>query len=193
MLSREVRQTVEGRSRASWVGAPRRLTLAQESWVSHLADPPVPPPAQPLWYHGQVLAMIADFFAEPAEERFCDRQKRLNKERVARAREILDRRFDQPPALEELARSVGVSPFYLSRMFSAETGHSIPQYLRRLRMEHAATLLRAGTHNVTEAAFAVGYASLGHFSKSFCEVIGCCPALYPQAKSLADRTRGPGR
>jgi AraC-like DNA-binding protein len=37
---------------------------------------------------------------------------------------------------------------------------------------------------VTEAAFAVGYSSLGHFSKSFCEVIGCCPTLYPHARHL---------
>ena len=51
-------------------------------------------------------------------------------------------------------------------------------------MEKAATLLQAGSHNVTEAAFAVGYSSLGHFSKNFCEVMGCCPTLYPQARNL---------
>ena len=64
---------------------------------------------------------------------------------------------------------------------------TIPQFLRRVRMERAAELLRAGRHNVTEAAFAVGYSSLGHFSKSFCEVMGCCPTLYPQARHFARR------
>jgi AraC-like DNA-binding protein len=194
VLSRKVRETLDRCSKASWIGEPRRFTLAQENWVSRLVAPPVAAPAQPLWYQGQVLAMIADFFAEPAEERFCDRQKRLVKERVARAREIIEQRFVEGPTLDELARAVGVSPFYLSRMFSAEVGQSIPQYLRRLRMERAAELLRAGSHNVTEAAFAVGYASLGHFSKSFCEVIGCCPALYPHAKNIvSDGNSGKGR
>ena len=104
-------------------------------------------------------------------------------------KELLTVQLENPPSLDALGREVGVSQFYLSRTFSAETGMTIPQFLRRVRMERAAELLRAGTHNVTEAAFAVGYASLGHFSKSFCEVVGCCPALYPQAKALGATRR----
>ena len=42
-------------------------------------------------------------------------------------------------------------------------------------MERAAELLRTGRYNVTEAATEVGYSSLSHFSKAFCETIGCCP------------------
>src|SRR6185295_11102565 len=30
----------------------------------------------------------------------------------------------------------------------------------------------------------VGYSSLSHFSKAFCETIGCCPVLYPAAKNV---------
>jgi AraC-like DNA-binding protein len=51
-------------------------------------------------------------------------------------------------------------------------------------MERAAELLRMGHHNVTEAATEVGYSSLSHFSKAFCETIGCCPVLYPMAKNV---------
>ena len=43
----------------------------------------------------------------------------------------------------------------------------------------AAELLRAGKHNVTEAAFEVGYSSLSHFSQAFHETFGVCPGLYP--------------
>ena len=90
--------------------------------------------------------------------------------------------------LEMLGREVGCSPFYLSRSFSREVGLTIPQFLRKLRMERAAELLRSGRYNVTEAATEVGYASLSHFSKAFCETIGCCPVLYPMAKNvLLDR------
>ena len=46
-------------------------------------------------------------------------------------------------------------------------------------MERAAELLKRGACNVTEAAFAVGYSSLGHFSTAFHETFGCCPGLYP--------------
>ena len=87
----------------------------------------------------------------------------------------------EPPSLEELGRKIGCSHFYLSRIFSTETGQTITQYLRRLRMEKAAELLRSGEYNVTEAALEVGYASPSHFSQAFHEAFGCCPGLYPIA------------
>jgi AraC-like DNA-binding protein len=56
---------------------------------------------------------------------------------------------------------------------------TISQYLRQLRLERAAELLRAGEHNVTEVALEVGYSSLSHFSQAFHAAFGCCPGLYP--------------
>jgi AraC-like DNA-binding protein len=51
-------------------------------------------------------------------------------------------------------------------------------------MELATELLLSEAYNVAEAAFAVGYSSLGNFSKSFCEEIGCCPVLFPPPTAL---------
>jgi AraC-like DNA-binding protein len=98
---------------------------------------------------------------------------------VERVVALLRQHLVEPLGLEEIGRQVGSSPFHLSRTFSAETGTTIPQYLRRLRMERAAELLRSGKANVTEAALEVGYSSLSHFSQSFCQEMGCCPGLYP--------------
>jgi AraC-like DNA-binding protein len=174
----------EKAGRKSAIGKPKRLSSAQQQLVQRLCDPPVSPAALPIWYEAKVLEAIAEFLFTPSQEFFCHRQQRLAQERVERACEILRQRLEAPPTLEELGREVGVSQFYLSRIFSQEMRMTIPQYLRQVRMEAAARLLKEGRHNVTEAAFAVGYASLGHFSKSFCEVIGCCPTLYPMAKNL---------
>ncbi len=60
---------------------------------------------------------------------------------------------------------------------------TIQQFLRQARLERAAELLRAGIHNVTEAALEVGYNSLSHFTVAFREVFGCCPGLYPLKNS----------
>ena len=179
-----VRRAVFDQRRSSSVGSVRHLQSAQQTLSRDLAQPPVPPAALSLWYQSKVLEVAATFLVTPDPEMFCTRQKRLARERTERVQAILKARLADPPGLEDLGREVGVSPFYLSRIFSQETGMTIPQYLRRIRMERAAELLRDGRHNVTEAAFAVGYSSLGHFSKSFCEVIGCCPMLYPQALGL---------
>jgi AraC-like DNA-binding protein len=166
------------------VGNCRPVAETARGRFEELWKPPVVPPARPLWFQGRVLEIVSEFFYPPAEEFFCDRQKRLARERMNRAREILESNLAEPPPLEELSRRVGVSQFYLSRIFSQEMRMTIPQFLRQARVQKAAGMLAAGTHNVTEAAFAVGYSSLGHFSKSFCEVMGCCPTLYPQARAL---------
>ena len=159
------------------------LTAAQEQRIVHLLNPPVLQGARLLWYRGQVLEMMAEFFFERRgeDELFCDRQKRLARERVERVVALLRSHLVEPLRLDEIGREVGCSPFHLSRTFSREVGMSIPQYLRKLRMERAAELLRSGKYNVTEAALEVGYSSLSHFSRAFCQTMGCCPGLYPCA------------
>ena len=173
----------------SIVSSAQPMTSEQRQVVASLLAPPVSKPAQSLWYESKSLELMSHFLFAPKDpELFCMRQKRVARDRVERTKVLLARDLANPPTLETLGREVGCSPFYLSRSFSREVGLTIPQYLRKLRMERAAELLRSGRYNVTEAATEVGYASLSHFSKAFCETIGCCPVLYPMAKNvLLDR------
>jgi AraC family transcriptional regulator len=184
-LDPALRRAVFGDEDSVLVAPPRPMSLEQRNVTASLVEPPVAKGAQALWYQSKALELMAHFlFLPKAPEMFCMRQKRVARERVERAREILARDLVAPPALEKIGQEVGCSPFYLSRMFSREVGLTIPQYLRKLRMERAAELLRTGRYNVTEAATEVGYASLSHFSKAFCETIGCCPVLYPAARNV---------
>jgi AraC-like DNA-binding protein len=115
----------------------------------------------------------------PGEELFCDRYKRLSRERVQKVILLLKQNLAEPLPLEEMGRRVGCSQFYLSRLFTREVGKTISACLRDLRMERAAELLREGKMNVTEAALEVGYSSLSHFTVAFRETFACCPGLYP--------------
>jgi AraC-like DNA-binding protein len=184
-LEPEIRRVIFG-DRTETVVAPTRLmSIQQRDVVASLREPPVAKAAQILWYQSKALELMAHFLFMPKNpEFFCMRQKRVARERVERTKELLARDLANPPTLEMLGQEVGCSPFYLSRIFSREVGLTIPQYLRNLRMERAAELLRTGRYNVTEAATEVGYSSLSHFSKAFCETIGCCPVLYPAAKNV---------
>ncbi len=162
-------------------GATVRLSAGQQQLIALLRQPPVSAAAQPLWYQCKALELAVTFLLQPPLERemFCTRQQRLARERVEQAAFLLKQNLAEPPSLEELGRKIGCSHFYLSRIFSAQTGQTIPQYLRQLRLEKAAELLRSGEYNVTEAALEVGYNSLSHFSAAFHETFGCCPGLYP--------------
>jgi len=157
------------------------LTTHQLQTVATLRHPPVYAAAQKVWYRCKALELAVAFFLQPEEPLFCTRQQRLAQERVEQVWFLLRQNLAAPPSLEELGRKIGCSPFYLSRIFSAHTGQTIPQALRRLRLEKAAELLRSGEYNVTEAALEVGYSSLSHFSAAFHEAFGCCPGLYPLA------------
>jgi AraC-like DNA-binding protein len=188
-LDPQLRAAIFPEKERSIVSSARPMTPDQRQVVASLLRPPVAKAAQSLWYQSKALELMSHFLFTPKDpEFFCMRQKRVARDRVARTKELLARDLANPPTLEMLGREVGCSPFYLSRSFSREVGLTIPQYLRKLRMERAAELLRSGHYNVTEAATEVGYASLSHFSKAFCETIGCCPVLYPMAKNvLLDR------
>jgi AraC-like DNA-binding protein len=188
-LDSELRAAIFPEKERSIVSSARPMTPDQRQVVSSLLAPPVARAAQSLWYQSKALELMAHFLFTPKDpEFFCMRQKRVARDRVERTKELLARDLANPPTLEMLGREVGCSPFYLSRSFSRVVGLTIPQYLRKLRMERAAELLRSGRYNVTEAATEVGYASLSHFSKAFCETIGCCPVLYPMARNvIADR------
>jgi AraC family transcriptional regulator len=184
-LEPEIRRVIFGDKNESVVAPARPMSIEQRAVVASLAEPPVAKAAQILWYQSKALELMAHFLFAPKDpEFFCMRQKRVARERVERAKELLAYDLANPPTLEALGQEVGCSPFYLSRIFSREVGLTIPQYLRNLRMERAAELLRSGRYNVTEAATEVGYSSLSHFSKAFCETIGCCPVLYPAAKNV---------
>jgi AraC-like DNA-binding protein len=166
------------------VSEPIRLNLDQQQMVLGFRNPPVFQAAQRLWARAKALEVMAAFLYQPlaGEELFCQRHHHLNRERAQKVLAILKENLAEPPGLEELGRRVGCSHFYLSRIFTQEIGKTISVTLRDLRMERAASLLREGRLNVTEAAMEVGYSSLSHFSSAFHEVVGCCPGLYPMRR-----------
>ncbi|MBA3962581.1 MAG: helix-turn-helix transcriptional regulator [Chthoniobacterales bacterium] len=184
-LTPAMREAVFPTREQNVVSHPHPMSAEQRAIVASLAAPPVPKAARILWYQSKATELMSHFLFEAKDpEMFCARQKRVARDRVVRAQELILRNLADPPSLETLGQEVGCSPFYLSRVFSREVGLTIPQFLRNARMERAAELLRTGRYNVTEAATEVGYSSLSHFSKSFCETIGCCPVLYPAARHI---------
>ena len=61
------------------------------------------------------------------------------------------------------------------------TGVPTGKFLRNLRMEQAARLLREGKVNVSQIADKVGYNDLSHFSTAFKLHFGMSPTEYAEA------------
>lgn len=115
-------------------------------------------------------------------------QRRHDLARLRRVRDRIDREFDQPLDLEELARGEHISAGHLSRQFTAAYGESVYSYLMTRRIERAMVLLRNSTLSVTDVCLQVGFGSLGTFSTRFAELVGVPPSAYRDAPPATDLT-----
>ena len=89
------------------------------------------------------------------------------KERVLKVLVHLQRRLDEPLALEELARIANFSPYHFHRVFTALVGETVMQHVRRLRMERAVYRLAISDEPVTRIALDAGYDSHEGFTRAF--------------------------
>jgi len=80
--------------------------------------------------------------------------------------------------IDTLANDVGISRAQLHRKMKEITGISSGKFLRNLRMEQAARLLRERKVNVSQVAYKVGYADQAHFSTAFKTHFGLSPSEY---------------
>jgi AraC family transcriptional regulator len=96
-------------------------------------------------------------------------------ERVHAAREKLDAEFDREHTVSALARSVGMSTFHFTRVFSELVGRPPHRYLTDVRLSAARAMLEEG-RAVTETCFACGFNNLSHFSRSFTARFGAPPS-----------------
>ncbi|MCA1807900.1 MAG: helix-turn-helix transcriptional regulator [Kiritimatiellia bacterium] len=103
---------------------------------------------------------------------------------MLKARHYLDKHYTEEISLEHIARTLQISPFYLSHLFSQENDFSLMEYLTNLRMQKAKLLLQGGRHSIKEAAYAVGYNDGNYFTKVFRRHFGFTP------RDLRDASRG---
>lgn len=70
-------------------------------------------------------------------------------------------------SLQTIAADIGLHPAYLSRVYRAETGNNLSDYILRYRMELASYLLRSSNKKIYEIAEMIGYQAVPHFIKLF--------------------------
>jgi AraC-like DNA-binding protein len=97
---------------------------------------------------------------------------------------IEDRLDDETLNVEALASALGMGRTTLYRRLEFLEGISPMALAWRVRLEHAARMLRAGVGNVSEVAYAVGFKSVAHFSRRFNETYGMSPTAYIAGKGV---------
>ena len=119
---------------------------------------------------------VSEVDVEKSEDRFlvkCTETVEAN---------MADPQFD----VQQLGRKTGASRSLLYRRILAKTGLTPVQFIRNIRLKHAAQLLaKDGTLPVSEVMYRVGYTNLSHFAKIFHEEFG----LLPKEFALQNRAR----
>lgn len=100
---------------------------------------------------------------------------------VAAVRRRIDEHMEGGITVAGLAEAFSYNASYLSQLIRQETGQSLGEMVISMRVERACALLARGAR-VQDAALAVGYDNLAHFSRLFKKKMGMSPRAY------ADRT-----
>ena len=82
--------------------------------------------------------------------------------------------------VDMLTQEVGISRAQLHRKMKEMTGISTSEFIRNIRLEQAARLLREQKVNVTQVAYTVGFSNLAHFSTIFRKHFGISPSEYAE-------------
>ena len=97
------------------------------------------------------------------------------REKIHKARAILDAHYDERLTIKELARKVAMNECYLKKGFKTITGNTIHEYIAARRIASARRMLQEEGRSVTEVAALLGYSSISHFSTAFKKATGLKP------------------
>jgi AraC family transcriptional regulator of adaptative response / methylphosphotriester-DNA alkyltransferase methyltransferase len=97
---------------------------------------------------------------------------------VRKASQYLVNHFNKKVVLQDIADHVGVSPFYLERLFKEEMQETPREYVEKIRLDKAAFLLSTTTKTNLEICYDVGFQSPSNFYKAFKKRKNCSPNEY---------------
>lgn len=98
-----------------------------------------------------------------------------DREKIAKAREILLMHISDPLTIKALSRKVAINECYLKKGFKEMYGTTIFDFFQSQRMEHAKYLLYEKGLSVTDVSSLLGYSSISHFSTAFKKHTGLKP------------------
>lgn len=160
-------------------GRIEKMSAMVESIVHQIIHCRLTPPASAIYLEAKVLELIAWEL-----EQWCGGHRNVvglssaDIRQLQQARQIILDRYLDPPSLVSLARLVGLNTNKLKTGFRKMYKDTVYGVLKTHRMEMARMKLQSGEANVSEAAVAVGYSNISHFSSAFRKTYGILPGQY---------------
>jgi AraC-like DNA-binding protein len=99
-------------------------------------------------------------------------------------KKVEDKLLDDTYDFDQFALDMATSKSTLHRKLKSLTGLSPGEFIRNIRLKHAALMLLNNTGNISEIAFAVGFNDPKYFSRCFKTEFGLTPREYQESKKL---------
>lgn len=104
--------------------------------------------------------------------------KQHDRDPVAQALRYLERHYQEPIALKEVADKVFLNPAYFSTLFKQKTGSTFIERLTEIRIEEAKKKLASSDSKITDIAEQTGFSNIRHFNRVFKNETGLTPKDY---------------
>jgi AraC-like DNA-binding protein len=132
-----------------------------------------------------LLDLLAAHLAARAERRLLA-QRADEPSCVAQAKILVQTHAGGSLRMGQAAQHVHLSPSYFCKLFRKAAGVTFSDYVARVRVEKAKSLLASSCSSVTEVAGAAGFQSISQFNRAFRRFAGSSPSAYRKALQLLD-------
>ncbi|MBS1800570.1 MAG: AraC family transcriptional regulator [Acidobacteria bacterium] len=134
-------------------------------------------PGDKLRFESQLLSIFSHLTERYSTMQAPRAKLDFDNTRIDHARQYLEANYTRNPSLKELASLSSFSASHFLRTFRETVGLTPHAYITQLRIEHAASLLRAGIP-VVEVAVRAGFVDQSHLTRQFKRILGITPGQY---------------
>jgi signal transduction histidine kinase/DNA-binding response OmpR family regulator len=107
----------------------------------------------------------------------------LDEKLIQKALKVVEEKIADPDfSVEDLSHELGMSRVHLYKKLQALTGKAPLEFIRTIRLQHAAQLLEKSQLTVSEVAYKVGFNNPKYFAKYFKEEFNVLPSVYASHK-----------
>jgi len=134
-----------------------------------------------LYFKGKIYELLSLYFNRSEEADIEQCPFLIDEDNVAKlkkAKDIIIANMAEPPTLQELSETIGLSLKKLKEGFKQIYGDTVYGFLFDYKMEVARKLLESDDYNVNEVALKVGYSTASHFIAAFKKKFGTTPKKY---------------
>ena len=144
------------------------LMERHQEWIGHIID------SQSFEHLCEVLRHALDDFMDAIFIQGYNRRSG----NVRKIMQIISQDYKTQLTLDDIANKIGLSRFHIARLIKRNTGKTMTQHIRTLRVTQARQLLETTNRGYADIAFELGFADQSYFIKQFREMTGTTPARY---------------